>query len=212
MRRALPLWILLAALAAPAHAALDDVWRSVPTGVPADSLGRVLGGLESRTPPGVGQGEIAYALGAFHYARGEYVQALAAFERAGVRLVGEERLTARYFAGLSLLAVGAFAEARPVFDEVARAGGERSALAKLALAQCWDAANRPEQAYAELRELLAGAPGEAGPAALERFAELAMRFHRDDEAHAARERLARDYPRSIEAARLPVAAPRSGAR
>jgi cell division septation protein DedD len=51
-----------------------------------------------------------------------------------------------------------------------------------------------------LEELLAIDPGEVGPAALARAAELAEAGGREEQARTARERMLRDYPRSIEAA------------
>jgi hypothetical protein len=80
--------------------------------------------------------------------------------------------------------------------------------ARLGLAQAWELAQRPERAYEGLAPLLDDALGETGPAVLERGGALAERFHRPEQARKARERLLRDYPRSIEAAsaRLTLAA------
>jgi hypothetical protein len=197
---------LLACQPVVASAALDGAWRAVPDGVPADSLPVVLRTLETRAGPGVRAGEAAYAQGQFRYARGEYVLAAEAFLRSVTWLGGLERVAARYAYGLSALAAGAPATARPSFEDVARSGFGMGALGLLGVAQCWDAERRPDKAFDVLHQLLAGAPGEAGPAALERYATLAAQFHRDNEVRAARRRLAHEYPRSIEAARI-VAAP-----
>ncbi|HYM82357.1 MAG TPA: hypothetical protein VEY91_13215, partial [Candidatus Limnocylindria bacterium] len=72
--------------------------------------------------------------------------------------------------------------------------------ALLGIAQAWDLGDRPERAYEILTELLAGEPGEVGPAALERYAALAERLGRPETSRKARERLLQAYPRSIEAA------------
>jgi cell division septation protein DedD len=90
-----------------------------------------------------------------------------------------------------------------MLDEVAAAGGPRQSEAMFARAQAWELAQRPARAMEILSALLAPERvdlGEVGPAALERVAALADQVGQDDRARAARERLVREYPRSIEAA------------
>jgi hypothetical protein len=199
--------LALALLAPSAHAGLDAAWKAIPARVPTDSLPSVLLAMEVRGAPGVRPGEAAYALGQFRYARGEYPAAVGPFLRAYTRLTGRDRWAARYAHALSSLALGNAAVARAAFLEVADGAVDLRPLAQLGVAQSWDFENRPDKAFDTLRLLLAKDPGEAGPAALERFATLAAQFHREGEARSARVRLARQYPRSIEAARLGASLP-----
>lgn len=223
MNRALPIVLiavasLLLASTRPADAALDAAWRALPASARGDSIALVLHGWELRGGPNVRPGEAAYALAQFRYARGEYAAAEAAFGRASARLDGVGRAAARYGFALAALAQGHPTAARVAFEDVARGPAPTRAPAQLGVAQCWEAEGHPEKAFDTLRALLAGDPGESGPCALERYAALATRFHRDAEAVAARARLAREYPRSLEAARLagaaaaPSTAPRRGER
>lgn len=167
---------------------------------PADSLLAPLSRLEA-----AGRGsdavEAALALGRLHYARGEYRQAAGDFSRATPRFDPARRGEARYWTGLSWLGAGEVAQARSAFEEVARSDPPRRPEALLGVAFCWEAARHPERALETLQTLLAGEPGEAGPAALERVAALAARLDRPELARRSRDRLARDYPRSIEAVR-----------
>jgi tetratricopeptide (TPR) repeat protein len=203
--------IALMLLALPAWAGLDAAWKAIPARVPADSLPAVLLAMETRGAYGVRAGEAAYALGQFRYARGEYAAALGPFLRAYARLAGRDRFVARYSQALASLALGNATAARAVFQEVADGDAELRPLALLGVAQSWDAERRPEKAFGVLGALLGGEPGEAGAPALERYAALADQFRREPEARSARARLARSYPRSIEAARLGAGArPRGG--
>src|SRR6185436_18247669 len=87
--------------------------------------------------------------------------------------------------------------------------------ALLGVAQTWEVAERPEKALETLEPLLGQPLDESGPTILERIAALAERADRQDEARRARERLLKDYPRSIEAAsaraHLAASAQRPGA-
>ena len=211
-RHALGALAALALLAAPpARAGLDAALRALPARTPPESLGRVLAGWEQRGTPGVRPGEAGYALGQFRYARGEFEPAAGAFLRAAARLGGEERTSARYGWALATFALGHAAAARAAFAEVAREGGPFKSLGELGEAQCLVAQGETEPAFAALQKLLAGEPGEAGPPALEALAALADRTHRDLDAAEARRRLAREYPRSLEAARAAGAGPRRAA-
>lgn len=205
MRLAVPVLLLLLASAPPARAAAAEAWKLLPARLGPDSCLLRLRAWEASPPPGLAAGEAALALGQLHYARGEYRQARDAFVRAGARAAGEGRGEARYWAGLASLALAEGPAAREAFAEAAAASPARRALAQLGLAQAWESERRPEKALDALHGLLAADPGEAGPAALERQAALAEQFHRNDEAKRARARLARDYPRSLEAARLNAA-------
>ena len=184
------------AAAAPPPGSLRELLAATP----ADSLPVVLRPFESpraRSPEGT---EAVLLLGQLHYARGEYRQAAETFARAAARLEPARKPEARYWAGLAWLALGEPNQARAALDEVVSAGGPRQAQAMLAQAQVWELAQRPARAAEVLGLLLNGEPGEAGPAALERAAALADGDGHEEDARKARERLLREYPRSIEAA------------
>lgn len=200
--------LLLAILAA---APPPSTVRQVLESRAADSLFVPLTRLEA-TRRGSEAGDVAFTLGQLHYARGEYRQAAAAFARATARNDLARRGEAQYSTGLAWLGAGEVGQARVAFEEAARAGSTRRPEAQLGAALCWEAARRPERALEMLQTLLAGAPGEAGPAALERVATLAARLERPELARRARERLAKDYPRSIEAVRAVRVAGNKGAR
>lgn len=202
--------LLLTITPLPAGAALDAAWRAIPPSVPAESLAFRLRALELRPAPRVGAGEAAFALGQFHYARGEYRQSSDAFLRASGRLTGADRAEARYWCGLVALALGNGPAARGAFAE---ASAQRRALAQLGVALAWDLEKRPDKAFDTLRQLLAGDAGEATAAALDRYAALAERLNRGDEARKARARLAKEYSGTLEAARLaarPAVTPAAG--
>jgi tetratricopeptide (TPR) repeat protein len=209
--RTLTALLLMVLAAAPAHARTDAAWSALPLRVPADSVAMVFASWEGRGGPGVRPGEASYALGQFHYARGEYEPAAGAFLRAAARLAADDRAAARYGWALATFALGRATAARVAFDEVAQSRAGVRTLAALGSAQCWEAEGRPERALAGFLHLLANEPGEAAPPALERVAALAARARRERDAEAARRRVVREYPRSVEAARVqgaPVAAHR----
>ena len=194
-------------LAPPAHA-IEDVWSRLPPGLPADSLGSALRRLEAAGPAAT-SAAAAFAEGQFHHARGEYRLAADAFGRAAARLQGLEHTEARYRQGLAWLGERDPGRARAAFEEVAMLSQPFRALAQLGLARAYALAGEPEQELVVLRRLLDRPAGEAEPAALARYAALCDRQHRASEAHAARERLAKRWPRSFEAALLPGAAEES---
>jgi hypothetical protein len=188
-------------LAAPTYA-LEDVWSKLRPGLPADSLGPALHGIES-AGPAASSAAAAFALGQFHHARGEYRLAAGAFGRAAARLQDLEHTEARYRQGLALLGERDPGRARAAFEEVSMLSQPFRALALLGLARAHALAGQPEQELSTLRRLLDRPAGEAEPAALARYAALCDRLHRESEARAARERLAKRWPRSFEAALLP---------
>jgi len=187
--------------------------RELLATTPADSLAVALRRFEARRARSPEGTEAVLALGHLHYARGEYRRAADAFARAAARLEPARKHEARYWTGLSWLALGEPNPARSALDEVAAVGGPRQGQAMLAQALAWEQAQRPARAAEVLGLLLAGDPGESGPAALERAAAMAERDGHDDDARRARERLLREYPRSIEAAaaRRAVFSPRDPA-
>jgi len=195
--------LALLAWAVPARA-MEDVWSRLPRGLPADSLGPALRRLESAGPVGVA-GAAAFAAGQFHHARGEYRLAADAFGRAAARLQNLEHTEARYRQGLAWLGERDPGRARAAFEEVAMLSQPYRALAQLGLARAYALGGEPEQEQNVLRRLLDRPAGEAEPAALARYAALCDRAHRAGEARAARERLAKRWPRSFEAALLPPA-------
>jgi thioredoxin-like negative regulator of GroEL len=185
-----------AARAESPPAALRDLLATTP----ADSLPGALRRFEAdhaRTPEGT---EALLALARFHYARGAYRAAAESYARAAARLEPANKSEARYWAGLAWLALNETERARAVLDEVASQPGPRQAAAQLAQAQLWELAQRPSHAAEILAGLLVDDPGEVGPAALERFAALAEAQGQGGEARRDRERMLREYPRSIEAA------------
>ena len=202
MRRAtlLLLTTSIALLARPA-AAMDDVWSRLPAGLPADSLGSALRRLEAAGPAST-SAAAAFAEGQFHHARAEYRLAAEAFGRAAARLQGLDHSEARYRQGLAFLGERDPARARAAFEEVAMLSGPYHALAQLGLARAHALAGDSDQELSVLRRLLDRPAGEAEPAALALYAALCDRQHHASEARAARERLAKRWPRSFEAALL----------
>ena len=207
--------VLLSLLAAASSGALPSDLRTLLAGLPADSLVVPLRRFENEHGRGSEGGEAAYLLGQFHFARGEYRQACDAFGRAAARLEPGRKPMARYGAGLAWLALKQPDQARAALEEVVQSSAPLRSRALLGVALAWELSERPERALQALQSVLAGAPGEAGPAALELVIALAERLERPDVARRARERLRRDYPRSIEAARIALperaAAPSPGA-
>jgi len=182
--------------AAAAFSELDSLLRSYP----AESLVAPLRRFETEHGRVREGGEAALMLGRFHYARGEYRQAAEALARAAARLDPSRKQEARYWLGLCYLATKDPDQARAALEDVSQSDSPRRTEASLAIALAWEQARKPERAYEELGRLLAGDPGEAGPAALERRIVLAEQLHFPMEAQDARARLLKDYPNSIEAA------------
>lgn len=206
--------LALAFLVSVAAAEPGDLESFLAT-TPSDSLPATLRRLEvSPSNPAAGARAVM-VLGQLHYARGEFRQAAAAFGRAAARLAPGEKPEARYAQGLAFLGLGEPIQARAALEEVARTSTPLREPALLGIAQAWEVAERPEQALETLEPLLGQELSETGPTILERIAALAERANRQDEARRARERLLRDYPRSIEAAsaraHLAAAAQRPGA-
>lgn len=206
--RILFLLALTAALGAPAGPshALERIENRLPVRVPADSLVPVLRKLETGGPKST-SAAAAFTLGQLHHARGEYRLAAEAFGRAAARLQGYDRAEARYRAGLAWLGAEEGGRARAAFEEVSTLSQPLRPLAQLGLSQALALTGEAARELEVLRRLLDGPAGEAEPAALERYAILCDRAHRSADAVAARERLLRRWPRSLEAGRLAVVAP-----
>ena len=210
-----PLAMLMAlALCASVSAAQASDLDTLLARTPSDSLPATLRRLETSADPGAGARAVM-VLGQLHYARGEFRHAAAAFGRAAARLAPGEKPRARYAQGLAFLGLGEPTQARAALEDVARTSTTLREPALLGLAQAWEVAERPEKALETLEPLLGQPLGETGPTILERIAALAERADRQDEARRARERLLKDYPRSIEAAsaraHLAASAQRPGA-
>ncbi|HET9327685.1 MAG TPA: SPOR domain-containing protein [Candidatus Eisenbacteria bacterium] len=210
-----PLAMLMAlALSASVSAAQASDLDTLLARTPSDSLPATLRRLETSADPGAGARAVM-VLGQLHYARGEFRHAAAAFGRAAARLAPGEKPRARYAQGLAFLGLGEPTQARAALEDVARTSTTLREPALLGLAQAWEVAERPEKALETLEPLLGQPLGETGPTILERIAALAERADRQDEARRARERLLKDYPRSIEAAsaraHLAASAQRPGA-
>jgi tetratricopeptide (TPR) repeat protein len=192
---------LLVLLAGPRAQALESVWAKLPAGIGADSLGPALRRIEIAGPKATSAGA-AFALGQFHHARGEYHDAADAFGRAAARLLGYDRAEARYRQGLAWLGAQDGGRARAAFEEVSGLSQPLRPYSQLGLAQALALTSEPAREMEVLRRLLDGPAGEVEPAALERYAALCDGAHRTADAIAARDRLLRRWPRSLEAARL----------
>src|SRR5215831_5237249 len=208
---AAPFVALLAVPARADHPPLASVLATTPT----DSLPAALKRLESGARGATVGAQAVMVLGQLHFARGEFREAAAAFGRAAARLDPAAKPEARYAQGLSFLGLGEPTQARSALEEVARTSSLRRIDALLGVAQAWELDRRPERAFETLEPLLDDPLGESGATVLDRIGALAERFDRQDEARRARERLLRDYPRSIEAASarltLAASAPRAAA-
>lgn len=190
----------IVALALPVHA-LERIENRLPARLPADSLAPVLRRLEASGPRST-SAAAAFMLGQFHHARGEYRLAADAFGRAAARLQGYDRAEARYRAGLAWLGAEDGGRARAAFEEVSTLSQPLRPLAQLGLAQSLALTGEGAREMDVLKRLLEGPAGEAEPAALERYAVLCDRSHKVADAVAARDRLQRRWPRSLEAARM----------
>jgi len=179
---------------------LSPELQSLLQRVPADSLVAPLRRIENQPGAARQSGEAALLLGQLHYARGEYRPAADAFARAAARLDPSLKDEARYWGGLSWLALRQPNSARALLEEVAASTSPRKSLAQLGVALAWEQAERPEQAMQALDAVLSGEPSEAGPAALERVVAIAARLHQPEVARRARDRLLAEYPHSMEAA------------
>jgi tetratricopeptide (TPR) repeat protein len=189
--------LFLAARTPAWAAAVDSLLRKVP----ADSLVLPLRRIENNALRPREAAEAALKLGQLHYARGEYRRAADAFSRAAARLDPARKPEARYWAGMSWLALGDAGQARAVFEEITSGESPRRSEALLGLALAWDRQRRPEKAFEILDPLSREAQGEAAPPVLEQTIRIADRMHRTDAANRARERLVREFPRSMEATR-----------
>jgi tetratricopeptide (TPR) repeat protein len=211
-----PLATLLALLilTAPAVSRGADLETLLAT-TPSDSLPAALRRLEVSPGDPAAGAQAVMVLGQLYFARGEFRQAASAFGRAAARLTPGEKPRARYAQGLAFLGLGEPIQARAALEEVARTSTALREPALLGVAQTWEVAERPEKALETLEPLLGQPLDETGPTILERIAALAERADRQDEARRARERLLKDYPRSIEAAsaraHLAASAQRPGA-
>jgi tetratricopeptide (TPR) repeat protein len=203
-------FLALGHLMAAPGAGSSPALRALLQKVPADSLIGPLHRFEIEQGRGPEGGEAALLTGRLHYARGEYRQAADAFARAAARLDPSQKHEARYWAGMSWLALRDPNQTRAALEEVAQSDSPRRTDAMLGIAMAWELAGRPERALEVLDRLLAGSPGEAGPGALEHLVALADRQHLPERARSAREQLMRDYPRSIEAARAATPAANVG--
>ena len=180
--------------------AMESIAARLPAGVAADDLAPVLLRLEGSGTKSTG-GAAAFLLGELLEARGDLRASAAAFGRAAGRLTGDDKARARYRQGVAWLGVPDGWRARAAFEESERVPAV-AAESQLGLALAMVQINEPERARDVLYKLLEGNAGEAEPVALERYASLCDRAHRATEAQAARDRLARRWPHSIEAARL----------
>ncbi len=190
---------------AAAAPGLDALVRRLP----ADSLVMPLRRYENEAARPADAAAAAVLLGRLHYARGDYRPAAEAFSRAAARLEPARKGTARYWAAMSWLALGVSAQARAGFEELAQDDSSLRTEARFGAALAWELSRNPDRAFEILEPLAREARGEIAPAVLERTMALADRFQRGDVAAAARSRLFKEFPRSIEAARAGLLPPRS---
>jgi len=209
--------MLAAALLVPplaavrADAARPATLQELLATTPGDSLAAPLRRFEQEHARGPEAADASLLLGEYHFARGEYRQAGDAFARAAARLAPTRKAEARYWAGLCALATKQPENARAVLEEVAQSGSPRRREALLGVALAWEMGGRDDRALDQIESLLETDAGEAGPAALEHGAALAARAGRRDLARRYTERLLKQYPESIEAARVqPVQAAVAG--
>jgi tetratricopeptide (TPR) repeat protein len=184
-------FLALALLSAPL--AVPDTLAAWIRGAKPDS---VAGFLQSHATRATGADAAAalLTLGRYEYARGEYRSAAIAFARAAARLEPAAKNEARYWSGLGWFALGDL--------ERARAEGPRRAGAQLALAQLWEASGRSDRAIETLDALLVAGAGDLAATALAMQLEIATAQGREAEARRAAERLLREFPQSLEAARI----------
>jgi len=202
IRSAAFLFAVLIATPMESRANLDSLLADTP----ADRLVEPLRRLEAdHTRPAEGL-RAALALGQLHLARAEYREAVELYARTAARLDPARKDEARYWQGIAWLGLNQPAPARAALDEVARGRGPRRAAAQLGVAQAWELAGQPRRAYDALIPLLDwGTGSEVEPTALERVVALGERLGHPEQARRARERLLRQYPRSIEGAAARVA-------
>jgi tetratricopeptide (TPR) repeat protein len=204
-------WLAVASGAHAAAAPARDL-NAMLARVPADSLAGPLRAFESQAT-GAEAARAAMTLGRLQLSRGEYREAADAFGRAAARLDPANKPEARYWVGIAWLGAGQPAQARSVLEEMTREPSSWRAPALIALARTWELSRRPDRAL-EALDLAATEPeGAHTPALLERYAALQEAAGHPAVAERARERLIKDYPRSIEAAearRVRLAATEAG--
>ena len=196
-RPVLPTLLLFMTLAVPAPA---PSLGSLPGRVPIDSLPILLRRIETTSPSARDRAEAAEWRGRYHYARGEYRDALDAFSNAAARMSPQRKGEALYWSGLCWLGLRGPVAARAALEVVATSASPRRNAARLGLAQAWEMAGRPDRAREALEPLVTGEAGEVGASALELYATLCERLDRQGEADRARARLLAEYPQSMEAA------------
>ncbi|HEY6866344.1 MAG TPA: tetratricopeptide repeat protein [Candidatus Eisenbacteria bacterium] len=191
---------MLPALLLAAGVALSPEVERVLARWPADSLLGPLRRVETEAGHGAPAAEAAMWLGHLHVARGEYRLAAEAYARAAARFDPVRKDEALYWAGIAWLGAPDPRRARALFEQVERDASPRRPEATLGIALAWLAEQHPERALKVLTRLTAKDAGETGPGALQALATAAERAGRPEVARAARERLRRQYPASLEAA------------
>src|SRR5215831_3817779 len=114
----LPIATLLAWLWAAASVPVSAPLQALLESRPADSLVAPLRKFELEHARGSEASEAAYVLGQLHFARGEYRQACDAFARAAASQDQGKQALARYWIGLSWLALKQPEQARGTLDQV----------------------------------------------------------------------------------------------
>lgn len=167
---------------------------------PAETVAARLRALELESGDAGLSGAAAMTRGQLHFARGEFRTAADVFSRLAARVGPDAKPEARYWAGLSWLGAGQLSQARATLEEVARVPGPRQNDAVLAVAHTFEPASTPERIAASLEGAVRSRPDENAPGLLERLATVLESRSQNDAARGVRERLLREYPRSIEAA------------
>ena len=186
-------WLLAAPL--PVSPGLAQVLAQTP----ADSLLGPLRRYELQHRHGAPAAEAALMLGHLHLIRGEYRLAADAFTRAAAGFELARKDEALYWGGIAWLGVPDRGRARALFDQVAFDNGARRDEATLGIALSLIEDNHPERALKFLGRLTGKRAAECTAGALGATAAAAGRTGDQGLAKRARERLLREYPRSLEA-------------
>jgi tetratricopeptide (TPR) repeat protein len=186
-------WLLAAPL--PGSPGLAQLLAQTP----ADSLLGPLRRYELQRRHGAPAAEAAMTLGHLHLVRGEYRLAADAFTRAAAGFEPARKDEALYWGGIAWLGVPDRGRARALLDQVTFDAAARRDEATLGIALSLIEDNRPDRALKFLGRLTGAHTGECTAAALGATAAAAERTGDAGLAKRARDRLAREFPRSLEA-------------
>lgn len=193
----LPVLLVAWLLAAPP--AVSPGLAQLLAQTPTDSLLGPLRRYELQRRHGAPAAEAALMLGHLHLIRGEYRLAADAFTRAAAGFEPVRKDEALYWGGIAWLGVPDRGRARALFDQVAFDAAARRDEATLGIALSLIDENHPERSLKFLGRLTGKHTGECTAEALGATAAAAARTGDAGLAKRARDRLVREYPRSLEA-------------